>query len=108
MFKRGYSVEQILHDLREKFRETMKLANRKYDALQQGQLTLRQLGDEVERLFHLSHGTVDPSEAECQKVKIFLGALNNPEIHRFVLLSRPTSLVKAVHHAKACSAPEEA
>ena len=46
--KRGYNVDQILGDLRERFGETMKSANRKYDALQQGQLTLRQLGDKVE------------------------------------------------------------
>ena len=86
----------------------MKSANRESDALQQGQLTLRQLGDEVERLFYLSHGTVDPREAELQKITKFLGALNNPEIHRFVLLSRPNPLVKVVQHAQAYSAPEEA
>ena len=64
----------------------MKSANRKYDALQQGQLTLRQLGDKVERLFHLFYGVVNPREAEIQKITKFLGALNNPDIHRFVEL----------------------
>ena len=84
----------------------MKSANRKDDALQQGQLTLRKLGDELERLFYLSHGTVDPREAELQKITKFLGALNNPEIHRFVLLSRPVpwsrrcSMHKPIVHQK--------
>ena len=55
----------------------------------------------------LSHRVANPREVEIQKITKFLGALNNPEIHRFVLLSRPTTLVKAVQHAQAYSAPKE-
>ena len=46
--KRGYNIDQILGDLRERFGETMKYSNRNYDVLQQGQLTLRQFGDKEE------------------------------------------------------------
>ena len=99
--KRSHSVELILNDLRERYGETIASSQRKYAALQQGQLTLRQLGDEVERLFHLSQKTSSLGEAERQKIVKFLSALNNPEIHRFVLLSRPTSLVEAVRCAQA-------
>ena len=94
--------------MRERFRETVQSALTKLRALQQGKLTLRQLGDKVERLYYLSHSTNNPKEAETQKIVKFLSALNNPDIHRFVLLSKPVRLDDAVQHAIIYSAPEVA
>ena len=69
--KKSNSVESILDYLRERFRDCT-VCSREVRALQQGQLTLRQFGDEVERRYYLSHRTVGPREAECQRIVKFL------------------------------------
>ena len=104
--KREISVSEILADLRRRFGVSMRAAVDEFDSLQQGNLTIQQLGDEVERLYRLFNRDVTSPEAQHRQMVKFLSSLNNPEIHRFVMLAQPKTLKDAISYAQQYGAPE--